>query len=142
MDPYGLDVTITITRTTYTPQSIVGTITVTSDVTNLSFSGYTLENAIPPNPNLPVPPGTYTAGVRADHTPNRLELNNVPYASNVQIHTGNSRSDVVGCFAVGTSTKKNWVGGSKDAMERINNIVSADGTGKITVTVAGGTTAQ
>lgn len=141
VDPLGLDVTININRTTYTPTSIVGTIDVSSTVTNQTFSGNTLENATPPNQNLPVPPGTYSAFVRTDYTPNRIQLNNVPQASGVQIHKGNTSSDVVGCFAAGTSTSPNFVGGSGNAMNQINNIISADGTGNITVIVNGATSA-
>jgi uncharacterized protein RhaS with RHS repeats len=137
VDPTGLDVTITINRTTYTSNSIVGTISVTSTATSSTFTGNSLENRTPPNQNLPVPPGTYSASVRTDHTPNRIELADVPNASNVQIHTGNSASDVIGCFAVGTSTSTDWVGGSVDAMNGINNIVSADGSGNITVSIIG-----
>lgn len=140
IDPTGLDVTIAINRTTYTSNSIVGTINVTSTVTNQSFSGYTLENASPPNPNLPVSPGTYSASVRTDYTPNRIQLNNVPNASGVQIHKGNTASNVVGCFAAGSSTSTDFVGGSTNAITNINNIISADGSGNITVTVTGGAT--
>jgi RHS repeat-associated protein len=139
IDPHGLDVTITIDRTTYTPNSIIGTISVNSTVTNSTFSGYTMENRNPPNPDLPVPPGTYAASMRTDHTPNRVELIDVPNASNIQIHVGNSPSDVVGCFAVGTSTSTDWVGGSTNAMNRINNIIAADGSGNITVIIGGST---
>jgi len=126
IDPVGRDVTIVINRTTYTPNSIVSTITVNSTVANSTFSGYTLENRIPSNPNLPVPPGTYNASVRTDDTPNRVELTDVPNASNVQIHVANSALDLNGCFAVGTSTSEDWVGGSTNAMNSINNIISAD----------------
>ena len=44
-------------------------------------------------------------------------------------------SDVVGCFAAGTSASTNFVGNSKNAMNQINNIISADGTGNITVII-------
>jgi RHS repeat-associated protein len=135
IDPSGLDVMINITRTTYTENSIVSKIQVYSTTTGSSFSGYALENASPPNPNLPVPNGSYSAFVRSDHSPNRIELIGVPGASNVQIHTGNSPSDVIGCFAVGTSTSTNWVGNSRSAMNQINRVVSGDNSGRITVNV-------
>jgi uncharacterized protein RhaS with RHS repeats len=137
IDPTGFDVTITINRTTYTQNSIVGTISVNSTVINSTFSGYTLENRTPPNTNLPVPPGTYPASVRTDNTPNRVELTGVPNASNVQIHVGNTPSELRGCFAVGTSTSTDWVGGSTNAMNRINDIISADSSGNITVIIGG-----
>ena len=140
IDPTGLAVTITINRTTYTPNSIVGTINVTSTVTSSTFSGNTLENRSPPNSNLPVPPGTYPASVRTDHTPNRIELTGVPNATNIQIHPGNTPSDVQGCFAVGTSTSTNYVGNSVNAMNSINNIITLDGSGNITVIISGSAT--
>ena len=140
IDPSGLDVTITIDRTGYTPNSISGTIHVTSTAASATFSGHTLENRSPPNANLPVPPGTYPASVRTDHTPNRVELIGVPNATNIQIHPGNKPKDVIGCFAVGTSASTDFVGNSVNAMNTINNIISLDGSGSITVTINGSAT--
>lgn len=137
VDPSGLDVTIAITRIGYTQNSISGVINVTSTVTNGTFSGHTLENRNPPNPNLPVPAGTYPASMRTDHTPNRIELKGVPNASNVQLHNANHPSELEGCFGVGTSSLKDFVGNSVNAMDSINNIISADGTGNINVIVNG-----
>jgi RHS repeat-associated protein len=137
IDSSGLDVTITINRTGSTSNSVYGTINVTSTVTNTTFSGHTIENTNPSNPNLPVSPGTYSASMRTDHTPNRIELNGVPNASNVQIHNANYPSQLEGCFGVGTTASKDFVGNSVDAMNRINNIISSDGTGNITVVVNG-----
>lgn len=137
VDPSGLDVTITINRTGSTQNSISGTINVTSTVTSTTFSGHTLENRNPPNPNLPVPPGTYPASMRTDHTVYRIELNGVPNASNIQIHNANYPSQLAGCFAVGTSALPDFVRNSVNAMNSINNIISADGTGNITVIVNG-----
>ncbi len=73
-------------------------------------------------------------------TPVRVELQSVPNASNVQIHTGNTAADVNGCFAIGKTASPNAVGQSVAAMNAVNAIVSADG-GNITVTVAGNATA-
>jgi len=64
VDSLGLDVTIIINRTGYTANSISGTINVTSTVTNTTYSGYTLENSNPPNPNLPVRPGRHILRLR------------------------------------------------------------------------------
>lgn len=140
-DPTGLDVTIQITRMTYSSTSIISTISVWSSFSPITpFSGYTLENAGPPNPSLPVWPGSYSASMRLDYSPNRIQLNDVPWASGVQIHNGNTVGDVVGCFAAGTSQSTNFVGGSVNAMGQINNIISADGTGNITVIVSDGIT--
>jgi hypothetical protein len=139
IDPKGLDVTVNIQRDTYTGSSVTGTVSVTSDVTSSTFNGYTLENshAGDNHDKPPVPPGTYDAFVRADHTPNRVELLNIPGYFNVQIHPGNTAADVKGCFAPGTTRADNFVGGSKDAMRQINQIIQQDGTGNITVNVMG-----
>jgi len=140
IDPKGLDVTIDINRTTYTPNSIIGTINITSTATKSTFSGNTLENRTPPNSSLPVPAGTYSAFMRRDRTPNRVELIGVPNASNIQIHTGNRPADVKGCFAAGTSASTDRVKDSRNAMNRINEIISADGSGKITIIISGSPT--
>jgi RHS repeat-associated protein len=139
LDPLELDVTITITRTSSTDNSIAGTITVTSSVSPIQpFSGYTLENASPPtNPNLPVPPGSYSAFIRDDYTPDKIQLNGVPDAAGIQIHNANNPGQVRGCFAVGTSASPDFVGHSVDALNAINNIIAADGSGNITVIVIG-----
>lgn len=138
VDPFGLDVNIVIVRDTYTDTSITGSISVTSTVTNQSFTGYTLENRNPPNPNLPVPPGTYSGFTRADHALPRVELRGVNQAQNVQIHNGNTAADFIGCFGAGTSRSDDFIGGSRDAMTQINSIINADG-GNITITVIGST---
>ena len=135
IDPTGLDVNIAVNRIAFMQNSIVGTISVTSTVANSTFSGYTLERRNPPNTNLPVPPGIYSGLVRPDRTPNRVELSDVLRASNIQIHVGNTIKDVTGCFAVGISMSTDSVIGSTDAMNSILNIISADGSGSITITV-------
>lgn len=137
-DPLGLDVDIVITRTGTTPNSVAGTYTATSSVTGDSVSGHTLEDPNPTNPNLPVPPGSYGAHVdsrsgRAD----RVELNNVPDATYVQLHSGNTAAHVDGCFAVGNSASDGRVNDSANAMSALNNLIAADGTGNIIVTVVG-----
>lgn len=137
IDPFGLDVTINIYRTGITSNSISGTINVTSTVTNTTFSGHTLENRNPPNANLPVTPRTYSAFMRTDHNPDRIELSNVSYATNVQIHNANYPSELEGCFGVGTTASTDYVGNSINAMNSINDIISADGTNNITVIVHG-----
>jgi RHS repeat-associated protein len=139
IDPDGREVTIIIQRDKYTNKSVSGTIKVTSDVTTSTFKGYTLENAHAGDNHdkLPIPPGTYDATVRADHDPDRIELKGVDNYENIQIHTGNTVKDVKGCFAVGTTCSKNFVGGSQKAMEKINKIIEKDGTGMIKVTVIG-----
>ncbi|MBI3778933.1 MAG: RHS domain-containing protein, partial [Gammaproteobacteria bacterium] len=139
IDPSGLDVTIKIVRDTYTDSSVTGTIDVTSDRVLGTFSGYTLENAYAGEngDKNPIPPGTYSAFVRRDHNPNRVELKNVPGFENVQIHVGNEPDDVEGCFAVGTKRSRDWVGPSTSAIKKILQIIQKDNTGNITVNVSG-----
>jgi RHS repeat-associated protein len=139
IDLDGREVTIIIQRDKYTNKSVSGTIKVTSDVTTSTFKGYTLENAHAGDNHdkPPIPPGTYDAKVRADHDPDRVELEGVDNYENIQIHTGNTAKDVKGCFAVGNTCSKNFVGGSQKAMTKINKIIEKDGTGKIKVTVIG-----
>ena len=137
VDQDGQDVTIIINRETYTKNSVISTINVSSDKTNTTFDGYALENAhagIKHN-KPPIPPGTYDAFTRDDHTPNRVELEDVSGYENVQIHNGNTPKDVKGCFAVGSTCSTDRVGASKAAMGKINAIIKKDGTGNITVTV-------
>jgi len=139
VDPDGMDVTITIGNRVYSPSgnSISGTITVTSDQTSITFSGYTLENSHPGDDGsqLPVPGGTYPASVRTDHTPNRIELKNVPGFNHIQIHNGSYPGNFKGCFGAGTGSSPDFLAGTKDAMNQINGIIHADGTGRITVIV-------
>jgi len=137
-DPYGLDTTIAIARDTYTSNSVTGTISVSSDRIADTFSGYHLENRRPPNPQLPVPAGTYDAFVdqRAGRK-DRIELFNVPNATDVQIHLGNFPNDAEGCFLPGTTRAADFVGNSARAMDAILDIVKRDG-GKIKVIVSGG----
>ena len=139
VDPDGMDVTITIGNRTYSPSgnSVAGTISVTSDQTSLSFSGATLENsqAGDDGRKLPVPAGTFPAFVRTDHNPNRIELKNVPGYNNIQIHNGSYPLNFKGCFGAGTKPSPDFLGGSQDAMNQINKIIDADGTGRITVIV-------
>jgi len=135
IDPLGLNVYIIINRTTYTTNSIIGTINVVSTSSGQTFTGNTLENAAPPNSHLPVPAGTYAAKTReSDNYPvDRIQLDKVPFASAVQIHNGNTSDDVIGCFAAGTSASKNRVSDSINAMDKINDVISSHSSGKITV---------
>lgn len=139
IDPRGLDVTITISNRTYSPSgnSVSGTITVTSDQTSTTFSGYTMENAHAGDngDKGPIPAGSYDANVRTDHTPNRVELQNVPGYQNIQIHNGSYPQNFKGCFGAGTSHGPDFLGGTVNGMTQINNIINSDGTGNITVNV-------
>ncbi|HUW29649.1 MAG TPA: DUF5675 family protein [Sulfuriferula sp.] len=139
IDPQGLDVTIMIGNRTYSPtgNSVAGTINVTSDQSSSSFSGYTMENSHAGDGGNkgPIPAGTYDASVRTDHTPNRVELQNVPGYQNIQIHNGSYPRNFKGCFGAGTSHSTDFLGGTVNGMNQINNIINSDGTGNITVIV-------
>jgi hypothetical protein len=139
VDPFGLDVTITISNRTYSlsGESVAGTISVVSDQTSLSFSGFTLENshAGDDGSKPPVPGGTYGAFVRPDHDPNRIQRKNVPGYTTIQIHNGSYPRNFKGCFGAGSSPKPDFLGGTKNAMNQINQIIKADGTGRITVII-------
>ena len=74
---------------------------------------YTLE--LPWQGNTPlissIPTGQYPGILRYDHTDQwRIELQNVPGRSNVQIHTGNTPDDSSGCILVGASLSPNLCG--------------------------------
>jgi RHS repeat-associated protein len=137
------ELSVKITRHTYTENSIVSTIEVSSDETSEQFTGYALEDtkAGPNGDKDPILPGAYAGFTRTDGKMGfRIELLGVPHFGNVQIHTGNSPADVMGCFAVGTVTTKNYVSQSKMAMEAIQKISVSDASGKYKVTVMGSTT--
>jgi RHS repeat-associated protein len=139
-DPNGRAVTIEITRDTYTQSSVTSTLSVTSDVKNTgTFEGFTLETTTAGDngDKDPIPAGDYTAFVRKDHDPKRVELQDVPGFEAVQIHVGNTSDDVKGCFAAGKSREADKVNSSKDAMSAILKIIEDDGSGAITVKVVG-----
>ena len=139
IDPLGLQVTIVISNRTYssTGNSVSGTITVTSDQTSSSFSGYTMENAKAGDAGdkPPIPAGDYNAFMRTDHTPNRIELEKVPNYQHIQIHNGNYPRNFKGCFGAGTSHSTDFLGGTVNAIKQIDSIIQADGSGKIKVIV-------
>ncbi len=83
----------------------------------------------------PIPAGTYDAAVRTDHTPNRVELQDVPGYNNIQIHNGSYPRNFKGCVGAGTSQSTDFLGGTVNAMTQINNIIRQDNTGNITVIV-------
>ncbi len=81
--------------------------------------------------------GTYQAHIRTDGDLGwRLELENVPYRTNIQIHVGNSATDTTGCILVGTGRDVDWVSNSKDAMQLLQKEVTKAGKeAKIEVTI-------
>jgi RHS repeat-associated protein len=140
IDPTGLDVTISIGNRTYssTGNSVSGTITVTSDRVSTTFSGYTIENAHAGDDGSkpPIPAGTYDAFTRTDHDPNRVELMNVPGYQNIQIHNGSYPNNFKGCVGAGTVQSTDFLGGTVNSLNQINNIITLDGTGNIKVIVS------
>lgn len=133
--------TINITRGGYSSSgnSVSGTISVSSSISPIqTFNGYTMENAHAGDSGDkgPIPAGQYSASVRTDHDPNRVELQNVPGYKNIQIHNGSYPRNYKGCFGVGTSHGKDFLGGTVNALNQINNIINADGTGNIAVNVS------
>jgi RHS repeat-associated protein len=139
-DPSGLDVTITITRQgiSSTGLSIPGSINVMSTVTPLlPIDASTIENAqAGDNSNKPpIPAGSYDAYLRTDHTPNRIELRNVPGYTNIQIHPGSYPRNFKGCFGAGSSSSLDFLGGTVATQNQILSLIAADGSGTITVNV-------
>jgi RHS repeat-associated protein len=142
-DMDGREVTITIKRDVYTDDTVTSTMTVTSDVKGVAgFNGFTLEttHAGDKADKDPIPAGAYDAKVRTDHDPNRVELENVKGFANVQMHVGNTKDDVKGCFAVGSSRDTDKVEKSKAAMASILAVIDNDKSGIIKVTVVGSST--
>jgi RHS repeat-associated protein len=142
-DPDGRKIKVEIVRDKYSDMSVTSTIKVTSDKTDKSFEGFALEDtrAGPRSDKDPIDPGNYDAHIRNDGSKGfRIELKGVPKFTNVQIHAGNTVTDVEGCFAAGTTRSADRVGSSKSAMKSIQSIVKADGSGDIRVEVYGSST--
>ena len=136
IDPTGLDVWIKIVRDTYTDDSVTGRISVASDRYSKTFNGFTLETTTSGDDGDkdPIDPGIYKAKLRRG---GKVELRDVPNFKHIQIHIGNNRDNVKGCFAVGKKRASNEVSKSKTAMQEILNIIKKDKTGNITVNVVG-----
>lgn len=92
---------------------------------------YTLER--PYNDNNPVlfsaiPTGTYPGRLRYDHSDRwRVELNDVPKRTHVQIHVGNKIDDSTGCVLIGKSLGNDLctLNGSKEAYKTFKEAVYA-----------------
>ena len=134
VDPFGLTTFIVITRQSYGKSATIGRIYVASDRVPNTFTGYSLE---PIRKKGLVPSGQYDAFVRTDHSPNRIELLDVPNNTNIQIHVGNYPKDSKGCFLVGSGKGKNAVSGSRFAMQKVLDVIHQDGSGKIVIKVVG-----
>ncbi len=148
-DSTGLKVEIIIGRRQWYPTSflasgqdfipfVVGTIDAFSDRCETEpVSGYTLERI-----DLIAPTGTFAAFLRTDHNPARIELRAVPGRTNIQIHTGNTPDDSLGCILVGErfSTGSGLPFGvflynSNALMADLLDLVAADGSSDISVTI-------
>ena len=55
----------------------------------------------------------------------------------MQLHTGNTAADAIGCALPGTGRANDRVNSSADAMRQINAIISGDAGGAISVTYSG-----
>ena len=93
---------IEINRTSENTNSITGELFV-----NDKFVSHTLELPWKDNRSFisSIPPGTYRAILRYDKADRwRLQLDNVPKRSEIQIHIGNYPSQIEGCVLVGSKT--------------------------------------
>jgi RHS repeat-associated protein len=126
IDPSGLtDISINITRDTFTNASTGGQISISSPGIG-AFSAYSLE---PPAGHGAIPTGSYPAHWRTDSGPglnhHAVELDPLPNGqTNVQIHPGNTALDTTACILPGTSRNTDRVNHSRDATQSINNIIT------------------
>jgi len=109
----GIPQTITISRELATPNCTGGYIAVDGAIVS-----YTLE--LPDRDNVNdisrIPAGRYPAHVRYDHADKwRVELEQVPGRTNVQIHIGNYPEQSKGCILVGMKSNNCQVFGSSNA---------------------------
>lgn len=133
-DPLGLDVYITIMRGTETGDAIEGSFEAWSDITGQEVDGYTLENL-----SAAIPNGEYLGFIRTDHSPNRIQLEDVPHRKWIQIHNGNYPYQSKGCILVGKTPGHDEVLSSIAEMQDLLNLIKQDGTGNIYISVTGNT---
>ena len=126
IDPLGLsDIVITVNRTTTTNTSTMGAMSLTVNGQS-QFQGYSLEPSGTGGTNR-LSPGVYGASVYASPRlagQNVLLLNNTAPMTFVKMHPGNTPSDTHGCILPGTTQPRNFVGGSRNAFNRIMNIIN------------------
>jgi RHS repeat-associated protein len=142
IDPEGLDVNIVIQRLKSNGYSTPGVINVSSTKVKTTFSGATLEPNMPINPRIPATPADtyYYAWKRTQSATGkpykipRIQLRKFPWGA--QIHVGTTPfPDSLGCILVGLTGDADEVKHSRAAMKAILNIIRADATGNITVTI-------
>ncbi|WP_316747601.1 DUF5675 family protein [Pedobacter gandavensis] len=115
------DFTLTIIRTSENIGSTTGELFI-----NGNFVCHTLELPWQNNASYisSIPAGTYTARIRYDKKDQwRVQLNNVPNRSGVQLHIGNYPSQIQGCVLVGDEVynKENRIAGSEIAFNRLRS---------------------
>jgi hypothetical protein len=120
-------VRIVIQRDAETAHATLGTLTVGGqhfDVLELP------DHSNHPNTSR-APVGTYQAHIRTDgHLHWRIELENVPGRSHIEIHRGNFPGDSLGCILPGTSRGPgNRVNNSVNAMNQIQQEITNAGPG-------------
>ena len=132
----GSDINMVVNRDRGNDQATQGTLTV---------GGRTMETLELPDRNnrineSRIPAGTYNAHIRDDGDKGyRVELEDVPGRTNIQIHTGNVPRDTTGCILIGTERGDNRVNHSRDARMQLMEEITAAGPGAtITVTVNDG----
>lgn len=128
-------------RTTETPKSTQGTLTVTNDEDKSQLNGYVLEppkgtdkEAKTAGSDKAISPGTYKViPHNSKHLGKVFELINkklLGTKSAILIHQGNSPKDTEGCQLVGTGKAKDMVTGSRAMLAKIhtyiNNVSSTD----------------
>lgn len=125
-DPDGLtEVLIRVTRGPETERSTPGILEVTAG--DRSMTGVTLE--LPDRQNRReesrIPAGAYDAFVRRSLRNGRVvELRNVPGGrTNIQFHAGNEPEDTIGCIVPGLTSRRDYVGRSREAMTQMLNII-------------------
>ena len=110
------------------------------------YQCFTPERLYPLNGLLPVRAGTYNAKIQTESRKDGriydipgIQLNDkeVAVATGIQLHEGNEAKHVKVCFSVGAGQEENSVTNSRKTLEKINDIIQADGTGEIIVLVAG-----
>ena len=110
---------ITIKRLYKTETSVIGELLV--DGVWECFTLEDAERAVKIKGETAIPKGTYRVIINESYRFKRLLplLINVPNFEGVRIHSGNSNHDTEGCILVGQTRKKNYIGQSRKAFEKL-----------------------
>ena len=126
-DPVG-NLNLVVTRFQATDKSVIGTMSVNG--TNIC---YTLEEAWRDNQkgHSCVGLGTYTAFLRYTSSKSKREwcfqLHDANGRTAIQIHIGNKPEHTEGCVLVGTTYSQDFVGGSTDAYQKLQDFIFGPG---------------